>query len=231
MIITDARYLEPAQINVMLNDNYAQLEHEGRYSADLVAYQNAEPQSGWHSQKAAYEQYLLDYADWQVAYQAWVDAGSDPETGPPVEPEVVEEQSPVDPDDIVAGVISEYDAYFGWDETQAYEAKESEIDSYGENLITDAYSNPIQGVTENPTRYRKKVGRRKSNKADKIAGEIPLDSAEKDESKSDEKLSEYETKITADQDKATTNLHKLSGVSTIMNFDVPGQNWNVWTPK
>jgi len=128
MIITDARYIEPAQINVMLNsgiDDYAQLEHEGRYSADLVAFQKGEPQSGWHSQKAAYEQYLLDLDVWEDAYTEWVEAGSDPETEP-FAPEIVEEQSPVNPEDIQPGTISPYDKHYG---VTPEEFKEQQLDS------------------------------------------------------------------------------------------------------
>ena len=147
MQIVNARYLEPAHINVMLNsgvDDYAQLEFGARYSADLVAFQEGLPQSGWHSQKAAYEQYLLDYGAWQEAYQAWVDAGSDPETGPPVEPEVVEEQSPVDPDDIVPGVISEYDKYWDLDLAEVKELNQNRVDGDCTGHILAAWSSNAQ---------------------------------------------------------------------------------------
>ena len=100
-----------------------------------------------------------------------------------------------------------------------------EIDLYGEELIENAYANPKINIVVDPIRYKKKVNRRKSNKSDKIAGEIVLSVEEKLESKSDEKLSEYETKITADQEKAEINLYKLSGVDNIMAFDLSLENW------
>ena len=125
MIIQTARYLDETSGNVILNDEYAQHEFSGRYTADLVAYQNAEPQSGWYTQKAAYEQFLLDVTDYEIKHQAWIDAGSDPETEP-FAPEIVEEQSPVNPDDIVPGTISPYDKYYGVSDE---EFKEQQLDS------------------------------------------------------------------------------------------------------
>ena len=126
--------------------------------------------------------------------------------------------------------IEAYNQYYEWTEQQAYETKEAEIDTYSDNLIANAYANPIQGITVNPDYYKKKINRRKSNKSDKIASEIELTDDEKNEAKTDEKLSEYEVKITADQDKAITNLHKLGGVENIMSFNVEAESWNVWTP-
>lgn len=126
------------------------------------------------------------------------------------------------------GVITPFDMYYGWSESDAYKSKKQEIYKYGDDLITTAYTNPIQGVDTDPVFYKEKVSRRKSNKADKFVGGITLKQNEKDEAKVDEKLSGYEVKITNDQDKAIVNLHKLTGVDNIMIFDVSAENWNVW---
>lgn len=115
-------------------------------------------------------------------------------------------------------------------DAEAYAEKEAEIDAYGDALIDAAYASPAQGVVTNSGYHKKVVNRRKSNRADKMAGDTTLSEAEKEESKMDEKLSEYETKITKDQDKAFANLYKLSGVDSIMSFDVAQQNWSTWTP-
>lgn len=115
-------------------------------------------------------------------------------------------------------------------DTEAYAIKELGIDTYGDKLIENAYSNPVEGIIENPIFYRKKVSRRKSNKSDKISAEVSLKEVEKNEAKTDEKLSGYEVKISDDQDKAITNLYKLSGVDNIMSFDVAAENWTIWVP-
>ena len=128
----------------------------------------------------------------------------------------------------LGNTITPYDAYYHINLQEAYSNKEQEIITYGDALINGAYANPEQGVTVNFTLYKSKVNRRKSNKADKLASEIVLTTEEKDEAKVDEKLSEYEVKISNDQDKAITNLYKLNTVTDIMTFDVQAENWNVW---
>ena len=115
-------------------------------------------------------------------------------------------------------------------DAEAYAEKEAEIYAYGNILIDMAYANPVQGVNTDPVFYKEKISRRKSNKADKLTGEIVLTQEEKDEAKTDEKLSEYEIKISNDQDKAISNLHKLTGVDNIMVFDIANENWNTWIP-
>ena len=130
----------------------------------------------------------------------------------------------------LGNAIAPFNPYQGMSIEQAYDRKENEIFLYAESLIRDAYSNPYDGITVNPVRYRLKVNRRKANRADKLAGEITLTQTEKDAAKNSEKLSGYEVKITDDQDKAEINLHKLNAVIEIMSFDVVAESWTVWIP-
>ena len=126
--------------------------------------------------------------------------------------------------------IQDYDPYYAMTVEQAYQSKEIEINAYALLLIYNAYSEPVQGITANSEKYKTKVQRRRTDRADKLAGEIVLTQEEKDEAKTDQKLSEYEVKITDDQEKAEINLHKLNTVAEIMSFDVEAESWNVWTP-
>jgi len=112
----------------------------------------------------------------------------------------------------------------------ARDSKTDEIYGYGNNLVKGAYTNPIQGVTKDPNRYEITVAKRKSNKSDKMAGDISITQADKDVAKSDEKLSGYSVKIDADENKAIDNMLKLNTVQEIKAFDVASETWNVWTP-
>ena len=105
-----------------------------------------------------------------------------------------------------------------------------DVKVYAQNLIDSAYANPTQGVTADPQIHKEKMNIRRNQKADKLAGEIALTQAEKDEAKTDQKLSEYEYKIWDDADKAITNIDKLNTVQEIEDFDISTQSWNVWTP-
>ena len=109
--------------------------------------------------------------------------------------------------------------------------KIAEIDNYADDLVADAYNNPVQGETIDGIRYRKQVGTRTKNKSDKMAGEIALDQEEKDQSKTDQKLAEYEVKAgTDDANKAVTNMYKLDLPSEVNAFDVAAESWTVWNP-
>lgn len=146
------------------------------------------------------------------------------------EPYPPHRQAMIDEWEALGNEIQAFLYYEDWSEERCFTHKEHEIDVYGEELINQAYANPVVDVIVDPTWHKKKVGRRKSNKVDKIVGEIALGQSEKDEAKVDEKLSGFELKIMDDQDKAASNLHKLSGILDIMAFDVVAENWSTWVP-
>ena len=110
----------------------------------------------------------------------------------------------------------------------AQTAKKIEINNHADALIENAYSNPTQTTTADPIIHRRDVEFRRNDKADKLAGEISLTQAEKDEAKIDQKLSEYEVKIYQDSDKAKTNMYKLNTSTEVNAFDVSAENWNLW---
>lgn len=113
----------------------------------------------------------------------------------------------------------------------ALTTKESEIDIYANLLIDNAFSNPTIDQTDiNPRVQRNIMSVRRNDKSDKLAGEITLTQEEKDESKTDQKLSEYELKINQDSDKAKVNVNKLNTVVEVVNFDISAESWNVWNP-
>lgn len=127
--------------------------------------------------------------------------------------------------------ISPYYEYYDWTIAQAQSVQISNINRYGNVLVETAYDNPTQELQDiDGHRYKDKVNIRSRNKSDKLAGEILLTQDEKDESKTDQKLAEYEVKIGDDSDKAITNMCKLSTVDEIMAFDIPSESWNVWIP-
>ena len=108
--------------------------------------------------------------------------------------------------------------------------KTLEIDIYAYELIDNAYSNPMQDVTVNPIIYKNDMALRRNDKADKLAGEIALSVDEKLSSKTDQKLSEYEYKISQDRNKAVTNMLKLNTAVEVNAFDVSAENFNEWLP-
>jgi len=126
--------------------------------------------------------------------------------------------------------IEPFYPYYGISLERAYITKGNEIGVYSADLIEGAYANPVQGDVENPKVYRTQLNRRRANNADKLAGELSLGQPDKDQAKTDQKLSEYEVKISNDENKALSNMHKLDTVDEVMMFDVPAQNWNIWTP-
>ena len=109
--------------------------------------------------------------------------------------------------------------------------KYAEADIYAQNLIDDAYANPVQGSSVDGVQYEKLVNSRRKDKADKLAGEIALDTAEKDEAKTDQKLSEYERKCQEANDKARTEIDKGDTADEVMAMDIPTiTTWPVWSP-
>jgi len=105
-----------------------------------------------------------------------------------------------------------------------------EVNNYADVLIEDAYSNPVQDIISDPIEHRNIISVRRNNKSDKIAGEIVLTQEEKDEAKTDQKLSEYEQKILTDSSKVKENIDKLNTVQEVIDFNISAENWNVWTP-
>lgn len=122
------------------------------------------------------------------------------------------------------GIINPYEE----DIELTKESKVVSANSYAIGLIHNAYSNPIEGVEVDATIQRNVMSLRRNNKANKLAGEIALTQAEKDESKVDQKLSEYELKVLADADKVIANINKLDTVEEVNAFDITVQNWNMW---
>lgn len=108
--------------------------------------------------------------------------------------------------------------------------KIEEIDKKFDSLSTIAYSNPQISVEKDPKNHKKDISIRTNNKLNKIVGEILLTQEEKDEAKLDQKLSEYEVKLSINKNKVLTNLYKLTGAGEINNFDVELENWESWTP-
>ena len=127
--------------------------------------------------------------------------------------------------------IAPYYLYLGWSIGDAYWEKGKEITQYANALIEDANANPTQGSMGGDALLNKKqLNRRRADRADKLAGDINISPPDKEQAKTDQKLSEYETKISADENKASSNMMKLNTVDEVMAFDVPAENWNVWAP-
>jgi len=106
--------------------------------------------------------------------------------------------------------------------------KTAEINTYADNLVYQANTNPIDGVTMRAEDNIKKANTRRKDRLDKLASEKLLNEDEKNEAKTDQKLSEFEGKIWSDADKAISKMVKLDTTLEISNFDVSAQNWNVW---
>lgn len=127
--------------------------------------------------------------------------------------------------------IAPYYEYLGWTIDRAYNTKGAGIIYHANALIENANANPTQELLGGDALLNKKqLNRRRADRADRVAGELPIDEVDKDQAKTDQKLAEYETKISKDENKALDNMYKLSTVDEVMAFDVAGQNWNVWTP-
>ena len=113
--------------------------------------------------------------------------------------------------------------------SRAAAIKKAESDAYAEDLIEAAYSNPSVGVTENPGTYKKIVAARERNNANKLAGEIALAQDEKDQAKVDQKLSEYDGKVTVANDKSYTEIDKKSYVSEVEALVIETiTTWPTW---
>ena len=114
--------------------------------------------------------------------------------------------------------------------SEAVALKYAEADAYAQDLIADAYDNPVQGTTVDGVQYEKLVNSRRKDKADKLAGEIALDQAEKDEAKTDQKLSEYENKTQTANDKARTEINKGNAAAEVLAMDIPTiTTWPIWS--
>ena len=117
---------------------------------------------------------------------------------------------------------------------RAQKAKTSEIERHAEGLIATAYTTPTQGDVAAPVnsdKHRDKMAHRRNAKADKLAtGSLTLTAAEKDEAKTDQKLSEHEGKIYTDSDKAVTNMLKLTTSVEVKAFNIEAETWTSWTP-
>jgi len=109
--------------------------------------------------------------------------------------------------------------------------KKNEADAYGQNLIDDAYGNPQQGISTEAEIHKRRTESRRKDKADKQAGEITLTEEEKNQSKTDQKLSEYETKCWDASDKVHANIDKEDTVDDVMAIDVEtNTTWPIWEP-
>jgi len=128
--------------------------------------------------------------------------------------------------------IDPYDPYLGLTLEKAYATKEQETEDYAQSRIDDAYKTPQQGVSySNPKFWERRQNSRRKDKADKQAGELPLDQAEIDTAKIDQKLSEFEGKTWADSDKVISNIHKKGTVEEVMVIDIETNiTWNTWEP-
>ena len=114
---------------------------------------------------------------------------------------------------------------------EAVAAKYSEADVYGQSLINAAYANPTQGANVDGELQKRIVGSRQKDRADKVAGEITLTQEEKDIAKTDQKLSEYETKVNDAIDKARAEIDKKDTAAEVMALDIPTiTTWPVWSP-
>ena len=119
--------------------------------------------------------------------------------------------------------------YKDWTLEQAKRIKVQECEQYAETLIENSKSNPTQGVSVDPIMYSKRIKAREKDKANKLAGEIILTQEEKDQAKTDQKLSEYEVKCFDASDKAIKEVEKETTIDDIMAIDVITiTTWPVW---
>ena len=129
---------------------------------------------------------------------------------------------------LIDGVYTVTYVYSDIDLIDAYIRKGDEIRAYANQLVTDATSNPVDGLVVDPIDYAKVSNSARNDRADKISGELTLTQAEKDDAKNAQKLSEFEGKIWADAGKATSNMEKLSTTLEVSNFNISAESWNVW---
>jgi len=123
------------------------------------------------------------------------------------------------------------DAYINHDFDTEVLNKKNESDAYAQSLIDEAYANPQVGVVTDTGTHKRRTETRRKDKADKQAGDIALDQAEKDQSKIDQKLSEYEGKCWDASDKVHDNIDKETIISGVVAIDVEtNTNWPVWSP-
>lgn len=113
----------------------------------------------------------------------------------------------------------------------AINTKTEECEDFAEALINVAKSNPSVGVTANPRLYTKRIKARERNNNNKLSGEIILTQDEKDQAKTDQKLSEYEVKCWDASDKAVKEVNKGTDPALIKLLDVSTlTTWPVWSP-
>ena len=128
------------------------------------------------------------------------------------------------------GTIDPYDPYYGWTLEHAVKIKSNESEQYAQANIDQAYSEPTQGVIVDGATHKRRTESRRKDKSDKQAGEIVLTEDEKNEAKTDQKLSEHETKCWDASDKVLKNIDKESTVVDVMAIDVAtNTNWPVWS--
>ena len=113
---------------------------------------------------------------------------------------------------------------------KAQEAKTTKCEAYAQTQIDNAYANPTNGVTDTVEHSKRRVNARIKYMSAKVSGEVALTQLEKDQAKLDQKLSEHESKLWGDSDKAIANMMKLNTATEIYAFDISLETWTVWAP-
>ena len=127
-------------------------------------------------------------------------------------------------DTLPGNSIAPYDPYFGMTVPEAQAVKYQEIDEYSEGLIDGANANPYIGKTTRPNKNKAKV----STRINHSSNGKPKNDLDKDR---DDVLADYSDDVMDSNDSAGDIVEALSGVTPIMELDVPSMvSWPTWIP-
>ena len=120
--------------------------------------------------------------------------------------------------------IAPYDPYFGMTVPEAQAVKYQEIDEYSSLLIDEANANPYVGKTTRPDKNKAKV----STRINHSSNGKPKNDTDKDR---DDVLADYSDNVMDSNDSASDIVEALSGVTPIMELDVPSMvSWPTRNP-
>lgn len=115
---------------------------------------------------------------------------------------------------------------------QAQESKILEAINHGEDLVSQAYSNPEVGVSGlDPVKYRAKLEVYRRRNIDLMSIGQALSGGETDQAVVNAVLSGYEVDIMDDIEAIKGIIMALSTSDQVMALDIPSQPWTLWVPS
>lgn len=114
---------------------------------------------------------------------------------------------------------------------QARESKILETVNYAEDLVSQAYSNPEQGVSGLDHKvYKAKIDVYRRHNIDLMSVGQALSGAETNQAVINETLSGYEMDILNDIEAVKVIITALSTSGQVMALDIRSQDWTLWVP-